>query len=306
MNKSVRIIYTKHLVLWLGCCLFFACSKEDKANYYQPTGPFEVSISSTDVIKGTPLILNFVGFADSVTLYTGKEGHVYAYRNRTEAEDVKTYLSFTSYRQWGTQENTLKLLVSNDFDDGNYNATGIAAATWIDITERAMLSNGQDNTPSGQIDITDLLDAKKPLFIAFKFIGAAGSTQRTWTIKNFLLKSVLPNDVTTDIANVSNAGWKAIDMKNPDKQWTQSSTQIQMVGGDASAGENEDWIISKAFSLNRVSPDQGEIIKSRYQLMPKSYRFVYDDPGVYTAVVVSNNSASQADEKVTEFSIVVK
>jgi len=306
MNMSIiKPLYIKQGLLWLCLCLV-ACTKEEKAVYYNPSGPLDVSIDKTTTNKGEPLTLNFTGIADSIIFYSGKEGHVYAYRNRTEAEDIKIYLSFTSYRQWGTQENTLKLLVSNDFDGVNYNEAGINSATWIDITDRAQLSTGTDNTPSGTVDITDRLDASKPVFIAFKFTGSAGATQRTWTIKNFFLQSETSNGVVSDLATIANAGWKAVDFKNSDKQWTQSSTQIQMVGGDATAGENEDWIISKPFNINKVNPDQGEVIKSKYQLMLKNYKFVYDTPGNYTVVVVSKNGKTDADEKAKEFSVTVK
>src|SRR3546814_20763911 len=87
-------------------------------------------------------------------------------------------------------------------------------------------------------------------------------------------------------------------------KWSISSSQIQMVGGNQTAAENEDWIISKGFSLNSVRPDQGEVIKARYQFMVKDHYVVYDEPNTYHAVVVAKSGAGDAQvEIVQEFEL---
>src|SRR3546814_3272198 len=106
------------------------------AAYYGPEGPVTVAVDKLIADVNVPFRFDFNGFADSVVSYSGKEGHQYEFRNRTEMDGLAHQLSFTSYRQWGTQENTLKLLVSSDFDGENYYESGINSATWIDITDR--------------------------------------------------------------------------------------------------------------------------------------------------------------------------
>src|SRR3546814_9919570 len=92
----------------------------------------------------------------------------------------------------------------------------INSATWIDITDRAQLSSGADNTSSGTIDFTDLLGASGPVYFAYKFVGSAGTTQRTWPIKNFSVETVLPNGYLEEVATNGTAGWTGINLNNTD------------------------------------------------------------------------------------------
>lgn len=302
---KIESSYIKHILWLIIGVVMTSCSKDEKMQYYEPTGPLTVKIDKTSASKGTPFMLSFTGIADSVLFYSGKDGHVYEYRNRIEMEGVKPFLSFTSYSQWGAQQNTLKVLVSNDFD-GDYDDAGINSATWIDVTSQATLSTGQDNTPSGEIDLTSGLAAGKPLYIAFKFVGAAGTTQKTWTIKNLNFSSLLPNGVINKNADVGSAGWVGYNVKNTSAVWKMTASQIQMAGGNETAAENEDWIISKAFYTNKVEPDRGEVIRSRYQLMLKDYKFVYDAPGTYKAVVITKDGKGETQkETVNEFELTI-
>lgn len=283
------------------------CEKKNTTEYYAPSGPVTVNIDKTEAEANVPFQLMFTGFADSLIFYSGEEGHQYEFRNRTEMVGVEHQLSFQSYRQWGAQEHTLALLVSRDFNGEDYSEEAIKAATWVDITNRAVLSTGSDNTPSGTIDVTDLLGTDGSVYFAFKFVGSAGTTQRTWTIKDFNINTVKPDGTVEAVANTETAGWVETSLKNPEMRWSISPTRIQMVGGNATAAENEDWIISKGFPLYSFGPDRGEVIKSRYQFMLKDHWFVYRKPGDYHAVlVVKNGAGDQQVETTHEFDLKVK
>ena len=287
--------------------LLAGCEKQKTTEYYTPSGPVTVNIDKTVAAANVPFQLTFTGFADSLIFYSGEEGHQYEFRNQTGMAGVEHQLSFQSYRQWGVQENTLALLVSRDFNGEDYSEEAIKAATWVDITNRATLSTGSDNTPSGTIDITDVLGKSGSVYFAFKFVGAAGTTQRTWTIKDFNISTVMPDGTVEEVANTENAGWVETSMKNPDMHWTISPERIQMIGGNETAAENEDWIISKGFPLYSFGADRGEVIKSRYQFMLKDHWFVYREPGDYHAVLVAKNgSGDEQVETVHEFDLTVE
>ena len=291
----------------VSAAMLAGCEKTKTTEYYAPSGPVTVSIDKTEADANVPFQLTFTGLADSLIFYSGEEGHQYEFRNRTEMVGVTHQLSFLSYRQWGTQNNTLALLVSRDFNGEDYSEEAIKAATWVDITNRAVLSTGADNTPSGTIDVTDLLGKSGSVYFAFKFVGAAGSTQRTWTIKDFNINTVMPDGTVEEVANTETAGWVETSMKNPEMRWSISPTRIQMVGGNATAGENEDWIISKGFPLYSFGPDHGEVIKSRYQFMLKDHWFVYSEPGDYHAVLVVKNGSGDGQVETThEFDLKVR
>lgn len=306
MNYQISL-YKLFCFIW-PVVFSLACSKEERANYYRPEGPVTVNIDQTNVRVGTPLKLIFTGTADSMVFYSGKIGHQYEYRNRTEIEGVIPTLSFTSSRRWGYQENTLQILVSRDFTGQDYSIETIKAATWEDITRLAVLDDNNVNTvfndvPSGEIDLTPFI-SPNPVFIAFRYVGETGTTQRTWNIKNFFVHSLLPNGNVNELANISSAGWTLLSVFNPNRVWRLiDNNELRYEGGNPSQPSNESWAVSKPINLNKVSPDQGQVIKSKYQFMLRDYRFVYDEPGVYKAVLVSK---SEEGETVYEFDIVVE
>src|SRR3954468_23607897 len=94
-------------------------------------------------------------------------------------------LAFTTVRAQGTQINSLQLMVSTDFSgvtaDSAATVSRINGANWTDITARAALSTGA-SLASGSIDLSDIATAGKPVFIAFKYNGALGTTQNKWTV----------------------------------------------------------------------------------------------------------------------------
>lgn len=301
MKTLVNISCLLSLVMML-----LSCSKDEKIDYYNPKGPIAVELDKTTVKKGEPLKLLFSGVADSLIFYSGKEGQNYEHRNRSEIEGLVPTLSFKSYRQYGSQENTLQLFVSRDFNEENYNEQGIDEATWVDITDRFTLSEGVEDTPSGEVDLSEFLTGVEPLFIAFKYTGTWGSVQRKWTIRDLFLNVNLPNGIVQEIGNITNGGWTDVNLKNPTQGWTNDGSQLIMVGGNSSSGSNEDWLISKPFILDDVSSDVGQLIKSRYQTMLKDHLFVFDKVGAYKPVLVAITGAgANHKEEVFEFNIEV-
>lgn len=258
---------------------------------------FDVTTSSAKYKAGDTVHFVFSGNPDFISFYSGEAGNNYDYRNRTTI-DGKPQLQFTSYAQYGTQTNTLQLLVSNNFTD-TYTATGIAQATWTDITNRATLSTGANNTPSGIVDLSDFLQQKKPVYIAFKFTGTTGSTQKTWTINNLTLDLLKPDNTTLPITDLANAGWKQVSIKNPAAVWTFNATQLRIAGGNATADDNEDWAITKLLYLNKVDPDVAIPVKNITQKVD-SYDYVFKQPGAYKVVFLAANATADEQASMTK------
>jgi len=283
--------------------LLNACKKSESNSGWQPSsGELKIALhsASKEIRQQEYLEFHFEGYSDSILIYDGTVGHEYKYRNRTILEGVKPFLSFSSYRQWGAQEKTLSLLVSKDFEGKNYDATEINKATWVDITDRVSLSTGTDNTSSGRVDLSDLVSNGGNLYFAFHFVGSAESTQRTWTIKNFDLKNELSNGSIQRITTTGAAEWKQYSFKNSKQVWSFNNTQLQMVGGNETATENDDWVISKAFNFNSVIRDSwSHLIKSRFQNMVPSYRIGYAKAGNYSLTVVGKDAKGKELKKET-------
>ena len=134
----------KHIRLILGRSALFAficCNKELKID------PLNVGVttSKTTYQVGDTVHFNFTGNPDIISFYSGTDGNDYAYKDRTMA-DGTSQLQFTSYAQYGTQDSSLQLMVSNNFS-GTYDSTNVVQATGSDITNRATLATGQEKTP---------------------------------------------------------------------------------------------------------------------------------------------------------------
>lgn len=254
---------------------------------------FNATTTGSDFQAGDTVHFSFSGNPDMITFYSGEPGTNYDFKERTSAEGIPQ-MQFTSYAQYGLQTGTLALLVSTDFT-GEYTAAGISGATWTDITSEAALSAGTDNTPSGIIDLSRFNTGDKPVYVAFKYTGATGSTQKTWTIKNFGIDLSMPDGAVSSIASLVSAEWKAVNIKNPVKGWAISATQLQMAGGTADVEDNEDWLITTRLYLNKVSPDRGIAIKDISERLDNFY-YVYSKPGTYKAVFTAFSAAGNKQE----------
>ncbi len=286
----------KHVRLITGLAvmvIFASCNKELTI---KPLS-FTVTTSSTKYKVGDTVHFKFTGNPDIISFYSGNDGNDYANRERTLA-DGKPQLQFVTYAQFGNQTNTLQVMVSTDFT-GTYDAASIAKAKWTDVTDRAKLSTGADNTPSGIVDLSDILAQKKPIFMAFKYTGITGSTQKTWTIKNLTLNLLKTNNKVLPITDLASAGWKQVNIKNPAAVWSINATQLRIAGGNDKAEDNEDWVISKLLYLNQVAPDVAIPIKNITQKLD-SYDYIFTQPGTYKVVFLAANATADKQQSTTQ------
>ena len=259
---------------------------------------FDVTTESVTYKVTDTVHFKFQGNPDNISFYSGEFGNDYQHINRTEMpiNEIRPELSFTSFRQFGNSNNTLRVLISTDFS-GVYDSTNIYNATWTDITSRVTLSTGLDNTPSGIVNLSDL-NLTGAFYVAFRYtdIRQATTAQRTWTIRNFFINSiVIGNGASINVADIVTASWTGVNIKNSARFWTFSSAQIQMGGGPANTADNEDWAITKPIYLNKVNPDVAVGLKNLSTYLT-TYAYKYTRPGTYKAVFIGSNT-SKDDRK---------
>lgn len=262
-----------------------ACNKKE----VDATG-FTVTTDKEIYTAADTVRFAFTGNPYYLTFYSGEPYHKYEYRDRLTATGVPL-LSFTSTIATGSQTNTLKLLVSTDFS-GVYDSTNVYNATWTDITSKAVLAGAAD-TKSGNIDLSAFLNGDKPVYIAFKYTGTAGTAQRTWTIKTLAVDNVLADSTSHEVLGIgeSTLGFKSVVMKVPSVAWTISTTQLQIKGfttNTNSVANTEGWVVSKPINLRKVFPDTGTPLKNMTTSM-SSLNYIYATPGTYTATFVAAN-----------------
>ncbi len=287
----------KHIRLIAGLAIiaaFASCSKELSI---KPIDAFSVTADKSTYKAGDTVHFSFTGNPDIISFYSGEEGNNYEFRDRTTING-KPQLQFNSYAQYGTQQNTLQLLVSSNFS-GKYSPAEVTNASWTDITDRATLSTGANNTPSGIVDLSDFLAQKKPVYIAFKYTGETGSTQKTWTITSLVLDLLKPNNTTIPVTDIASAGFTQVDIKNPAAKWSVSATQLRIAGGNGTADDNEDWVITKLLYLNSVSPDVSVPVKNITQNV-ESFNYVFKQPGTYKVVFLAANASADAQQTTTK------
>jgi Domain of unknown function (DUF5017) len=294
----------KHLIHFLLLSfIFYSCSYEEVSNVV-----FDVTTEKTAYKKGDTVKFNFIGNPDFIGFYSGEQGFDYAFKDRTVLEG-KAQMQFTTYKQNGTQLNSLQLLVSTDFKNVyDKNKLGIQSGKWTDITSRATLSDGADNTPSGVLDISDFASQYKQVYVAFRKMDASSPTLKPnqWTIKNFNLDVKLADGTLYPIANLSNAGWLAVDSLNSTYKWAISSTSLVCAGGNLNSPANEDWVITKALTPLNINADRAIPVKWLDTKRTPSYTYIYNTPGTYRVVFVASNQNIYDKKEITkEMTLVV-
>lgn len=285
----------KRLFIMLGiACLLTACeqlqTEEPQLHVTVPKTVYKVGDTVRFTLSGNP---------DHMTFYSGEPGMDYTFKDRVTADGIPQ-LQFNSYLQTGGETNTLKLLVSRNFN-GILDEAGITSASWTDITLRAKLSTGADNTGSGVIDLSDFKDDGGPVHFAFQYTGYHHATLRQpkWTIKTFNVNHALADGRTILLSAIDQIGWAAVSIKNPTVVWlTPANGQININGTIAGSvnEDNDDWVISRPFNLKSTQPDKGVVIKAIADNTLNSYSYIYTRAGSYNVTFLGTNITTK-DQK---------
>jgi len=276
-------------------------------------------VTSTIDTAGNPVqqvTFNFTGDASLISYYSGLIGGEYAYREGRILEVSGLRSSFTSVAPSGSQQNSLSVMASTDFN-GIYDKENVQAATWIDITNRYALNalGASSALHSGFVDISDLLVEGKPIYFAFRYIclpQAANGANTTWRIRDFMMESETILGITP-LATQTTANWHVLDfdpMDPPSRGARIESNGAVRFNGNHITKEvrTESWGITKAFTVDEIDlgPDRPVAVKGTIDPQLSSSSFNYTKSGTYKAVFVATNATYQGQASVVrEIEVIV-
>ena len=295
------------IILLASVLLLASCQKD-----YAPSAELKVTTDKTEYRVGEPVTFRFSGDPDNIVFYSGEYGHNYA--DKDNYSRVGTLLfDFTSWVRWGAPEimQNIEVLVSTDFD-GVYELENVEGADWLEL-DGAVLSSGEDRTPSGIQNINDILadngitvSPDDDIYIAFHYFDYQDEVrtgQDQWILRSVNLDLVAPDGEKTNIATMANIGWTRI----PDDGSVVNVSSSQVLFNDEDEtipSRSNSWIISPAFSIGGIPADTGVAIKGIDTDMSE-YTYTYNEPGTYTAVFATSSiwytggSSSTAEVTVT-------
>lgn len=270
----------KNIIRYCGLLLVGLVScMEDEA----PSVELNVALDKQVYQVGEPVTFKLGGNPDNIVFYSGEVGHNYAYKERYHA-DGDLLVKFNSWVRYGDIYHNLKFLVSSDFS-GIYDKENVEAATWIDLSDKFRFSVGDDQTPSGEVNLKEYIGAAEDakLFVAFRYEDEQKARQNNWIIRSITLDCVSTEGVRSNLATMSTMGWKVVDFENPAVTWNVSSTSQILIDGGTNQPRNVDWVISQAFDARKTTPDTGVALKNISTTMDE-YKYVYTKPGIYEVV----------------------
>ena len=270
----------KNIIRYCGLLLVgLAACMEDEA----PSVKLNVALDKQVYQVGEPVTFKLNGNPDNIVFYSGEVGHNYAYKERYHA-DGNLLVKFNSWVRYGDIYHNLKFLVSSDFS-GIYDKENVEAATWIDLSDKFRFSVGDDQTPSGEVNLKEYVGAAEDarLFVAFRYEDEEKARQNNWIIRSIALDCVSAEGVRSSLATMPTMGWKVVDFENPAVTWNVSSTSQILIDGGTNQPKNVDWVISQAFDVRKTTPDTGVALKNISTTMDE-YQYVYTKPGTYEVV----------------------
>ncbi len=287
---------------FIGSLLLLAVTACDKQIELAPgLDDFQVHTASNTYKVGEEVVFNLSGDPNLITFYSGEQYHDYAYKDGRTVVVNNTLLSFTSANPSaaGAQPRQFSVWVSTDFN-GNYtDFSHVSAATWTEITNRFTYATSGTFVQSGQKDLSDLLVAGKPTYIAFRYVTRPQKTNgavRSFLVQTFSLTAETSGQPVT-ITDQTNAGFRIVE-QNPETAPSRSAitaTRVTLLGTlftDAHDPATETWAISKGFDTGNIDmgPDLPVAIKGNENPRLDEHRYVYTEPGTYRVVFVATNA----------------
>ena len=293
---------TLSAIALIASSLFISCQKNLPVDGLES---FNVTTDSVSYKAGTSVRFAFQGGeAQDISFYSGetlkdydfKDGHIVDVAGQTAV------LAFSTAVNLGTQLNQLYVMASTDFKGDYSSMTAVKAATWTDITAR--FKYGTTTTfLATSADVTDLMVAGKPLYIAFKYITkpqGVNGVARQWSIQSLTLTSgkKLNNTVALTLSDEPSAGFQLVDQSATTAPALSAITTAKIVlqGNNyttANDPTSENWAISTGINIDKINlgPDLSIALKGMTSAALKEYRYVYATPGTYKAVFTSSNNS---------------
>ena len=271
-------------------------------------------------MAGEPVRFNFDGLVDNIVFYSGEIGHQYKFKDRYEVpmESVKEADMNIEYQARYGEAGALEVWVSNSFEglngsDGAADRAAIKAMVDGGMEGWTKLDYQEGASTKWTSQNYDLKDYMSGFSIAFHWNPPTNTkTQRTYWINGEItlnlegmnpsvidLVSVMMNEEIED-PYYKNNGNGTINLNK-----READIVMQGVGANALPYAIDGWLISKPIPLNKVSNDQGTVIKNLQNYL-HTFEYTWTEPGTYTVTFVGTNSNyAGRSEKVHEFTIIV-
>lgn len=284
--NTMKLKYFLFIAVLLGV---YSCKKENRLKLDDLN--YDVTASATEIAVNESVDFHFTGDAELLSFYSGDFLNNYNFKNGRVLDITGGQtLSFTSAVSGGAQANQLSILASTDFDGKYESLESIRNANWIDITNRFVLASTSTFLASGEKDITDIYQADKPLYIAYKYNTRSQldfGDARIWMIQDFKIHGQTEQGKQL-IVNLAEAGFRIVD-ENPithPARAALTATRITMQGNeytDSWSPEGYHWVISKAIRLEKMDlgPDRAIAIKGSGNPMPTTYSHKFTKAGTY-------------------------
>jgi len=225
-----------HCIAVFAAFLLAACEKEITVD---APSDFAVTTEKATYKAGEEVTFNVHGDAQRISFYSGETQKDYAFKEGRviDIEGAGATMAFQTSVQVGAQDDQLSVWASTDFN-GDYTFENVKAANWTDITERFVLGTTTAFRASGTKDITDLMVAGKPIYIAFKYITRPQATNglaRQWFIQSFAItsKKKLEGQALT-ITDQLGAAFRIVDenAENAPARPTVTDTRVTLYGNE--------------------------------------------------------------------------
>lgn len=302
--KKIHIIFQLCLVL-----LCFSCKKE----YAVKEPNLAITVEKNTFKVGDTIRFNFDGEADFISFYSGKIGSDYDFHAKDRVYEANTVLSFRSAKYAGANPDCCTLKYSTDFN-GTYDRASIRSATWTDISDRffipGIVGTAATFSDSGVKDIADLFPAtNKPIYFGWFFKTAANSQRTQFQVAEFKIQGIVLQNpalsgvkydfVDFNFKMVLGEGFDGVTASLPNV----NATRMLWTGVFNNDTFKEGWAVSgpinKSSQVN-LGLDKPVVIKIVSDPESASYRYVYDEPGEYTATFVVANSSVYGRKEVVK------
>lgn len=303
------------LLYLLSASLIFLGSCEYELGLTPNIDEFKVSTNANVYRVNETVDFQLKGNPDIITFYSGELYNDYAFKDGRIIRMEQAELSFTTSIPVTArpQENQLAVMASTDFNGDYSDYSNIAAATWVDITDRFTLATTITFTSSGVVDISDLIDPGKPLFIGFKYTVRSKAEindptrerPRQWHIQSFTFTGKTDAGPIV-MGDMQSSGFNIIH-QHPEieSRTAQSATRISLFGHAMDEPTDPDihteiWAVTKPFETGDIDrgPDRAIAVKADQNPPLESYVYRYENPGVYKAYFVGINANINGSEQV--------
>ena len=263
-----NLLYTLSLIL-------LVCTSCDKTMDIS-TPDFEVTTATTTYKAGDTVKFMFSGNADVITFNSGEKGDL--------------LLSFASQTRFGSQTNQISLQASTDFN-GKFTEADVKAATWTDVSGRFIFSTNTTLLSSGVKSISDLAQSGKPLYVAFKYIGQANTTNtmKNWWVNNLKIDNALAGSTTTVLTQAT-AEWNFVNFaaNATGVGWASVADGRILFDPKGSLIYTEGWAIAKSIAPDGLKSSPAPI-KAMIDPQMSSYNYIFHSPGTYTVTFDAAN-----------------